>query len=312
MKKSALTLLIFLTMTSVTFGVSLGLTDDGPVVGFPTLHSYTLTATGTGIQTMSKFTITNPVNQFFANSEWLADGSAFGDVDDTFVIFGDLRIPDLEPLPIASGPKTTTETIDVGIEGPGTLNNFFDPTPGSPDSGDEEWDAYLLTATPPSLGDVSHDLIHLVIAGHDPGIIDLAVRIITATNQDPVTLNWTTTTHDLTWPVAVACENGDTDCDLDIDFDDFVNFSSGWFGPNGADPVNATPPASWATGDNDGDGNVDFDDFVAFSGSVGVDGWFGPNGAGAPPVGSAAVPEPSTIVMLILGALCLVGYRVRK
>ena len=312
MKKSALTILVFLAMTSVTFGVSLDLFDNGPVVGFATLHSYTLRATGTGIQTLSQFTIDNLVEQFIPDSDWAGSlDYPVGDVNDSYVIFGDLRIPDLASASQTAGTHYTEETLPFGQ---GTLNNYDDPDT-IPDNGDENWDVYL-EFDAPSPGDVPHDLIHLVIAGHDPTIINLNVRILTATDQQP-DLSWTTTTYDLAMVdgvfVTAVPENGDTDDDGDIDFDDWVNFSAGWFGPDGADPVNGTPNASWLYGDNDDDGNVDFDDFVAFSGSGGLggDGWFGPNGLGyVPPVG--AVPEPSTIVMLILGALCLVGYRARK
>ena len=62
---------------------------------------------------------------------------------------------------------------------------------------------------------------------------------------------------------------GDTDRDGDCDWDDFVAFSSGWFGPDGADPQNPLPYAEWATGDFDLDGDVDWDDHLTFSA-----GWF--------------------------------------
>ena len=104
---------------------------------------------------------------------------------------------------------------------------------------------------------------------------------------------------------ATTLECGDTDGDGDIDGTDLSNFAAGWYGPDGAGAINPTPPASWFNGDFDADVDVDGTDLACFS-----TGWYGPNGAGyVPPAG---VPEPCTMVMLILGALCLAGYRARK
>ena len=100
---------------------------------------------------------------------------------------------------------------------------------------------------------------------------------------------------------------GDTDRDGDIDGTDLSNFASGWFGPGGAgsDGI-STSIIEWGIGNFDADNDVDGTDLGGFA-----SGWYGPNGSGYVPTASA-VPEPSIIVMLILGTLCLVGYRVRK
>ena len=69
----------------------------------PGLNSYTVRATGIGITTLSKFTIQGNVNQEFLDpftqSPWLEDGSAdpFGTGRDSYIIFGDWRIPGAYP-----------------------------------------------------------------------------------------------------------------------------------------------------------------------------------------------------------------------
>lgn len=316
MKKSALTILAFLALAGVAFATPvLSLVDNGPVgVG---LNSYTIQATedlGTAIVNLSKFEITTAVNQVWTDvgggvytgqTEW---GSA-GGVTDSYVIWGDTRIDGYEHLAVPPTPDYVTVETNAAspgaAEGMGTLNNY-DATGGI--GGIPTWDAYLDT-TPDYTGGIAVDLLQLVVADTvAAGDIALTLTLTSATG--PGVLD-TLGPYDLALPVVGVYENGDTDGDGFITFDpDFINFSAGWFGPDGADPQTGTPNAEWLYGDFDGDLDVDFDDFILFSGSIGVDGWFGPNGAGAPV--ATAVPEPSTIVMLILGALCLVGYRVRK
>jgi hypothetical protein len=82
--------------------------------------------------------------------------------------------------------------------------------------------------------------------------------------------------------------DGDADLDGDVDFDDFSTLAF-HFGGAG----------TWKDGDFDGDGVVDFDDFSALAFN------FGAGGA------VAAVPEPTTVVLLALGALALIRRRHR-
>ena len=360
MKKSALTILALLAMTSVTFGVSLNLVPNAsPGTG---LDSYTLRATGTGIVSMTQFSIVNDVNQVWTgNAEgfgfgdptitldppsiWLGDDSAVGDAKDSYVIFGNQRIPDLSTPAVPADPENTIETNPTappvpgdypgldGIEyftyeGMGTLNNKVYAGPGVDEvEGTEDdvysYDAYLKTGLPATTEETL-DLMQLVVATGTN--VELAVRMTTLTgytveqHEDPnnpgVMLDYavggTVDVLDLAWPsVGPTLEGGDTDGDGDIDGTDLANFSTGWYGPDGAgyDGI-STVAAEWLTGDfdpyPDGDGDVDGTDLSVFS-----TGWYGENGSGyVPPVG--AVPEPSTIVMLILGTLCLFGYRTRK
>ena len=311
MKKSAFTLLAFLAMTGVVCAapvLSL-VTNTPPDTG---MASYTVQATGIGITTLSKFTMTDAVYQVWGNtgpvlyeplpSEWLGDGSATGDASDSYVIFGDVRIDGADPdyVTLETNPSYSYPTV----AGWGTLNNY-DATGGS--TGGPTWDAYLKTGAPGTTEETV-SLMQLVVADTIvPADLGITLTLYTATNYDPVTGLSDVEAHpDLTLGVDPVLEGGDTDGDGDIDGTDLANFASGWVGPDGAgyDGISTTA-AEWATGDFDEDVDVDGTDLATFAA-----GWYGENGAGyVPPVG---VPEPSTIVMLILGALCLVGYRVRK
>ncbi len=286
--------------------VTLDLVDNGsPDTG---LHSYTLRATGTGITTLSEFTIDGDVHQVFnagAQSDWLGDGSASAlETADSHVIFGNLRLPDLGggdwdygTYPGGPPDKVTLETIfGGGNSGMGTLNNS--------DAGPAFHDAYMKTGVP-SPEEATVELMQLVVADGGGFTIDLA--LLTATDHDSGTGESTVTTHDLTFALPSSLASGDTDGNGVIDGIDLGNFASGWFGPEGAGSNGTSSAlAAWETGDFDASGFVDGIDLGDFA-----TGWFGPNGEGYDPA-AAAVPEPGTIIMLTLGALCLVGYRARK
>jgi hypothetical protein len=102
------------------------------------------------------------------------------------------------------------------------------------------------------------------------------------------------TFDDLVEVESVQVSAGDTDLDNDVDLLDLNGFSDGWYG---------NLPPSWATGDFDGDNDVDVDDRDAFS-----EGWYGPSGPG----GEHTTPEPSALVMLTLGAACVVALRRKR
>ena len=72
----------------------------------------------------------------------------------------------------------------------------------------------------------------------------------------------------------ISLEPGDCDGDGDIDWDDFLSFSSGWFGLEGAgwNGITPAPLAYWSTGDFTlpTDHDVDWDDFLS-SRVVGMD-----------------------------------------
>ena len=174
--------------------VTLGLVDNGsPARG---LHSYTLTATGTGITTLSKFTIDGLVNQVFDSenpTEWLGDGSASESEEaDSYVIFGDVRIPDLggetwdyETYPDGPPDKVTEETEGKN-KGKGTLNNYDETLDIS--------DSYIKLGVPSTVEETV-DLIQIVIK--DGNGFDVDVTISTAATYDPVTGNALVNSYDL-------------------------------------------------------------------------------------------------------------------
>lgn len=319
MRGIILTMMVVLAMTSVGFAQKpaapvLSYTwDDVPAPG---LREFTVYATGTGINTLSWFTLTDElgalgtVHQVWTadalQSEWIGypGGTTPGVALDSYVIFGDERLPDLPHLGGGVPPAFTLEEI-VGVRdgvngNPGTLTNLV--------VGDtsDSWDTYYITGTP-STTEETVPLFHLVIPGGNTLDLSLRLTVNTIDDPDPTHASYeyiydTTGTGDGDALSIYAPWDGDTNADGDVDFDDFGSFSNGWFG--------ATP--AWATGDFDNDGDVDFDDFGRFS-----TGWFSPvgdgyTGEGLPVEGVGAVPEPGTFVMLILGALCLLGYRLRK
>ena len=86
---------------------------------------------------------------------------------------------------------------------------------------------------------------------------------------------------------------GDATMDDKVDLSDLSVLGTNW----------GSTTAVWAEGDFTADAKVDLSDLSILGTNWG---WVGAA------EGAAAVPEPSTIAMLILGALCLAGYRLRK
>jgi hypothetical protein len=132
MKRFFLAWAAFVAMTSISFGSVAGVTLDyvqnpDPAAG---MRSFTVRATGTGINVLGRFSVTGDVYQVWTapgtQSEWLHDGHTPGDPKDSYVIFGDERIPDLPVTMPGSpqGPEATWETVPGGgAQGWGTLNN---------------------------------------------------------------------------------------------------------------------------------------------------------------------------------------------
>ena len=89
---------------------------------------------------------------------------------------------------------------------------------------------------------------------------------------------------------------GDTDLDGDVDLDDVFNLS-----PNFGQPGTFI----FHDGDIDGDGDVDLDDVFELSPN------FGQPGPPAPGSGSA-VPEPTSVLLVLLGATLAAVARVRR
>ena len=87
--------------------------------------------------------------------------------------------------------------------------------------------------------------------------------------------------------VQTASEYGDTDLDGDIDIFDYQALTAGYGAASGA---------GWADGDNDFDGDVDIFDYMALTANYG---WSA--GGGVPE--SSTVPEPTTAVVILTGAM---------
>ncbi len=296
MKKSALTILVFLAMTSVTFGVSLEWRNDGDSSD-TALNVWMLRAYGTGIQTLSWFTIDGGVQQTAAANEWVSSdyltnpSPGYGTADDTdsYVVFGDLRLGDAEPL--GSAPIGATITAETGGPGLGTLNNYS--ATGGP-GGVPTWDSYLLLSAAPSGGDIYHDLIQVVL----PDAVDPNTAL-TVDARIVVSVAGVATGSTVSIGAPPVPRPGDANLTGFTDIDDFSLMLANY---------NAPGVYGWGDGDFNGSvggvGEVDIDDFSIMLTQYNLlTPW---------PAAGSAVPEPSTIVMLFLGALCLVGYRARK
>ena len=263
----------------------LDIIDNGcPETG---LHSYTLIAKGTGITVLSKFTIDGQLHQVFDtsedHSEWLGDGSASEtETTDSYVIFGDMRIPDLggETWPGPGDPPTkiTEETIDGGgTTGLGTLNNYDESTGVS--------DAYMILGEPS--GEEIVELIHIVVPDGNGFEIDL--DLVTSESYNPKTGKPLLTTHDLSFELPTLTA-GDANGDGYVNSDDVDILASNWGMSSGA---------TWADGDFDRDGAITNADAGLL-----VENW------GAQPLSS--VPEPGTLALLIGMFMAIVPQRFHR
>ena len=271
--------------------VTLGLVDNGsPASG---LRSYTLTATGPGITSLAEFTIDGEVHQVFAEydppgpdpveivqTEWLGDAASETEETDSYVIFGDLRLPDLGgetwPGPGEQPDKITEETIDDGgtLSGMGTLNNFDDSVIAI-------HDCYMRTGTPG--GEETVELMQLVVENGKG--LDIDLTLFTSTEHDPVTGESIVDEHHLSYAFS-SSGPGDANGDGYVDSNDVAILSAHWL-----------QAGNWADGDFSGDGVVNDKDATMLASN-----WNPP---------SASVPEPGTLVLLA-GMLLLAGFSRRK
>ena len=268
--------------------IPLALVDNGcPGTG---LHSYTLTATSPGIMTLSKFTVDGEVHQVFnegAQSDWLGDGSASeSETTDSYVIFGDMRLPDLSGEPwdydtYPDGPpgKVTLETITGGDNsGMGTLDNYDEidiPI----------WDAYMKLGAPSDVEETV-DLIQLVVP--DGRGFSITLTLVTSENHDPLTGESTTTTHELTLSLPTLT-TGDANGDGAVDSADASIMARHWLQESGA---------TWADGDFNRDGAVNDIDVTMLAAN-----WTGD---------TSSVPEPSSMMFLLTLVGPLAFMRSRK
>jgi hypothetical protein len=132
MKWFILTVSLVLAISGVAPGqVTLDyVANPDPAVGY---KSYTVQATGVGVNVLGGFTITGQVHQVWTDSstqsEWInnVDGNTPGNPMDSYVTFGDERLAELPNFfpSDPQGQRVTTETIDGGgDQGLGTLNNI--------------------------------------------------------------------------------------------------------------------------------------------------------------------------------------------
>ena len=271
-----------------TQDVTLNLVDNGcPDTG---LHSYTLTATGTGISTLSKFIIDGEVHQVFDSegnpSEWRGDGSASEtETTDSHVIFGNMRLPDLgdqewdyETYPEGPPSQVTEETkTGDGNSGMGTLNNY--------DESLDIWDAYMKTGEPSS-SEETVELMQLVVEDGKGLSIDL--NLLTSTYYDPETGSAMVETHNLTCSLPTLTP-GDANGDGFVDSNDVAILTQNWLQSSGT---------TWADGDFNRDGVINDIDATILAAS------WNPQ--------SANVPEPSAYVGLtVLWFTMLLNFKHR-
>ena len=130
MKRIFFVLAVVLVFSSSALGqvtLSYSVNDD-PAEGF---KSYTVQATGVGINVLGGFNVIGQVYQVWwpdgSQTEWLGNGTATGNPMDSYVVFGDGRFPDASNFGMSGpmGPTYTCETIGgSGTQGLGTLNNL--------------------------------------------------------------------------------------------------------------------------------------------------------------------------------------------
>jgi hypothetical protein len=282
MRKIALTLMAILAMCNATYAVVTFQVVDNGAVG--SLYSYTVQAKGAGINTLGTFAVGGTVNQ--NGDEWTGIGTPANPANDSCVLFGELRLPDVAGGIWSGGTQPVAVTSEAG----GTLTNYS--ATGGP-GGIATWDDYLHTSTTLPDGSTWIDMLRIVLPASTTRTVGLTVWAV----EGSAVNSYSSSGLSITSPSPPTLMG---DCNLSgfVDGIDMSLFAQGWYGD---------VPAAWGSGDFNNDHVVNGMDMSLFA-----TGWYSPNGAGGGGEAAAAVPEPSTIAMLILGALCLAGYRLRK
>ena len=93
----------------------------------------------------------------------------------------------------------------------------------------------------------------------------------------------------------LLAHEGDSDCDQDVDITDFNALAANF------DPDGATAPHSWTAGNFNGDHSIDITDFNFLASNFAPDGY-----------GASVIPEPSAMLLALLGLTLLAGARVQQ
>ncbi|HLA85478.1 MAG TPA: PEP-CTERM sorting domain-containing protein [Thermoguttaceae bacterium] len=296
--------LLAMTSASLAGPVTLGYVAENMYVA-DGYKSYIVQATGGNINVMTSFSFdgsrTGDVYQVFANdlpTAWINDGNTNPAVTtDSYIIFGSDRY---EGVPGPPSVVSTTETIVGGgtTSGMGTLTNLS----GSDFDGYTRHavDDYPLDLTPEVDPEVV-DLFHLVVP--DGAYVDVDVTLYTC-DWDPEAAGgagaWTDTQEHALSTRILCPLDGDADQNGIVNLLDLAKVANN-FDKTGK---------AWVDGEFTGEGTVNLLDLAKVASNFdGVADWYGLTEGAAPPAG---VPEPGTILMLVLGGLCLTGYRLRK
>ena len=305
MRGISLSLLAVLAMSGVVLAdpvLNYEVTNYYPGSG---VRTFTVYATGLNINTLAAFSV-DGVNQVWTApatiSEWDNSPNTPANPVDSYVVFGDLRLADLNGIAGGPwGPTVTTETITGGgVSGVGTLVN-----------GGASPDAYIVTGVPADDPNERVDLFQLAVPKGKA--VDVTATLHSAL-PNPANPPW----YDLIETYRFDDEvgglgsltvksvlDGDANSDGIVNSTDLSLLLSSY---NQSGKV-------WATGDFSGDGNANSTDLSLLLGNYNQSAdWYGSAAPGgeAAGAGGTTVPEPGTLVMLVLGSLCLAGYRLRK
>ncbi|NLE37809.1 MAG: PEP-CTERM sorting domain-containing protein [Pirellulaceae bacterium] len=283
------------------------------------MRTFTVYAMGTNVNALAEFSVSG-VNQvgIIVNppdpkiiTEWINDplgGTPENDLD-SHVLFGQYRFADLNQIPENPpepgsppwGPSVTDETVTGGgTSGLGTLVNTAD--------------AYVEMGLPNDTYG-RFNLFQLVVP---KGEAVTLTAVVHAAHENPDDLPYYSLIKSYYFDDEAAIPDvrpeglgsleirclldGDADGNGIVSLTDFIALNSNW----------QQSERTWSDGDFDGDGVVGLTDFIALNANWQQEAaWYAPAapGEGAAP---SAVPEPSTVLMLVLGSLCLAGYRLRK
>lgn len=305
MRGITLSLVVALVMSSVALAtptLNYEVTNYYPGSG---VRTFTVYATGLNINTLAAFNITG-VNQVwtapYTMSEWVNSPNTPANPVDSYVMFGHMRLPDIEAGPGAQGPFTTDEVFPGSTTGAtsgvGTLVN-----------GTANPDAYVKLGVPLDV-ESRVDLFRLAVPKGQAAVVTATLHSALLDDDnvpwytDIKTYRFDDEVDGLGSLMVKSVLDGDTNSDGIVNSTDLSLLLSS-YNQSGK---------FWNQGDFNGDGNVNSTDLSLLLGNYNqAAAWYGSAApAGEAAAGGTAIPEPGTLVMLVLGCLCLAGYRLRK